>query len=132
MTSPASAKEVRKFGILFALICAAVGAYLFWKESALWSWFGIAGAFFLVAGLYIQTVLHPVYIGWMKFAFVLGWVNTRILLGLFFYLIITPVGVVMRLAGKDFLDKKINRPAKTYWKKRDRTAFDPKHMEQQF
>lgn len=101
-------------------------------DSILWSWFGLAGAFFLLAGLFVQSILRPVYIGWMKFAFILGWVNTRILLGVFFYLIITPIGVVMRLAGKDLLDRKIDRSAKSYWKKRDRTAFDPKRMEQQF
>ena len=129
---PTGPGEIRKFGILFALICAAVGGYLFWKESALWSWFGIAGAFFLVTGLFVQAVLRPVYSGWMMFAFVLGWVNTRILLGVFFYLIITPLGFVMRLAGKDLLDQKIDRQASTYWKKRERIPLDPKRIEQQF
>ena len=40
--------------------------------------------------LSVHAVLRPIYVGWMKFAFVLGWINTRLILGLFFYLILTP------------------------------------------
>jgi hypothetical protein len=94
-------------------------------------WFTAGSIFFLVTGLVGYPVLRPVYIGWMKFAFVLGWMNTRLLLGLFFYLILTPVGLVMRAFGKDIIDKKFDRQARSYWKKRT-TPFDPATMERQF
>ena len=125
-------QEVKKFGILFAAICAAVALYLLFNESSAWVWFGLGVVFFAVTGLFAHPVLRPVHLVWMKFAFALGWVNTRILLGVFFYLIITPVGLFMRLVGKDILDTKIDRSAKTYWKRRDRVPFDPKRMEHQF
>jgi hypothetical protein len=127
-----SGQEVKKFGILFAAICAAAWVYLLFKESPAWIWFGLGTVFFATTGFLAQPILRPVYVVWMKFAFALGWINTRILLGIFFYLIITPIGLVMRLVGKDILDQKLDRSAKTYWKKRDRVPFDQKRMEHQF
>jgi hypothetical protein len=123
---------VKKFGILFAAICTVVGAYLFYKESSWWPWFAFGAALFVSTGLLGYSILRPAYIGWMKFALALGWINTRILLGIFFYLIVTPIALFMRVLGKDILDQKIDRSARTYWKKRERTPFDPKRMEHQF
>ena len=125
-------QEVRKFGILFAGICAVVGIYLFYKESSAWLWLALGAAFFVTTGLFAYPVLRPIYVAWMRFAFAFAWINTRILLGIFFYLIITPISLFMRLVGKDFLDQKVDRSAKTYWKKRERVPFDPKRMEHQF
>ena len=48
----------------------------------------------------------------------LGWLNTRLILGLVFYLMITPLGLLIRLAGTDLLDEKIDKKAESYWKKR--------------
>ncbi|MFN0157105.1 MAG: SxtJ family membrane protein, partial [Bacteroidota bacterium] len=97
-----------------------------------WQWLVGASGFFLVTGLFIHPILRPIYIGWMKFAFVLGWINTRILLGVFFYLIITPTGLLMRLFGKDFLSEKLNKNVRTYWIKREPTELDPKRYENLF
>ena len=76
--------------------------------------------------------MKPIHIGWMTLAFALGWFNTRLLLGIFFYLILTPIGVLMRLFGKDLLDQRIDKRATTYWKKRDLSTFDPKHATRTF
>ena len=95
--------------------------------------FAIGGsALFALGGLVLRRALRPVYVGWMKFAFVLGWVNTRLILGLFFYGILTPVGVAMRLFGWDPLTRKIDRTAPSYWVKRVPAPFDPKRSERLF
>ena len=129
---PATQTEVRKFGVLFAVICSLVAAYLAWNENRFWVYLAGGAGFFLVTGLFSHSILRPIYIGWMKFAFVLGWINTRILLGLFFFLILTPIGLVLKLTGKDLLDLKIDRTAPSYWIKRERKPFDPKNAKQQF
>lgn len=72
------------------------------------------------------------YRGWMKFAYALGWVNTRILLTLFFFLIITPVAVAMRLLGKDILSQRLDPGAETYWIPKEQPAFDPQSYLRQF
>ena len=131
-TMKGSPNEVQKFGILFAAICALVTVYMAWRGNQLWPYFSGGAVFFLVTGFIGHAILRPVYIGWMKFAFVLGWVNTRILLGLFFYLVLTPIGLVLRLTGKDLLGLKIDRTASSYWIKRQRKPFEPGRAKQQF
>jgi len=127
-----SVKKVRSFGFLFAGLAAAASVYVLYTGSTSWGWPLAGAAFFLVTGLFVQPVLRPIYILWMRFAAILGWLNTRILLGVFYYMIVTPTGWVMRLLGKDLLDLRIDRAAKTYWKKRERQAFDPKRCERLF
>ena len=128
-TSP---KNVRNFGLLFSFLCSLGVALSLWKGSQAWRW-AAAGAFlFLIAALRGYPALRPVYIAWMKFAFALAWINTRIILGLFFFLVMTPVGLAIRLWGKDLLDKRIDRSATTYWVKRGRTTPDRSRYERLF
>lgn len=72
------------------------------------------------------------YKGWMVFAHALGWVNTRILLVLFFFLIITPVALFMRMIGKDSLSRRIEPELETYWNDREGRPFDRSSYERQF
>ena len=128
----ASKREVKNFGFLFAGICFLATVYLFYIGSDRWTWPLTGMVFFLVTGLFGYPVLRPLYLAWMKFAYILGWLNTRLLLGMFFYLIITPIGLLLRILGKDLLDQKIDRSKKSYWKLREVKPFDPKHYERLF
>jgi hypothetical protein len=124
--------EVRIFGILFAVVFTLIGLYLLWRGNGHWYVLPMIGLLFLITGFVGYPLLRPVYLGWMKFAFVLGWINTRILLGLFFYLVLTPIGVGMRLFGKDLLDEKIDKARGSYWQKRPKAEFDPARYERLF
>lgn len=69
--------------------------------------------------------LKPVYDLWMKFAAVLAWVNTRIILIVMFYLVFTPIGLIMRIFGMDVLGLKIERNKESYWLKKDKkTSYE--------
>jgi hypothetical protein len=125
-------REVRNFGLLFTVICGGVAGYLRLTESAGWSWFLVAAIVFFISAFIGQPFLRPLYIFWMTLAFVLGWINTRLLLGLFFYLVLTPIALVMRVVGKDPLEKRFDRSAPTYWKKRAAQPFEPKNYERLF
>lgn len=140
-----SQEAVRKTGKAFLIGFSIIAAVLFLANSGWfdldvqrgtasngWKWF--LGAAVVLFGLsrVAYPIMKPIHIGWMALAFALGWINTRILLGVFFYLIITPTGLLMRLFGKDLLDEKIDRSATSYWKKRDLIKFDPKHIERTF
>ena len=70
--------------------------------------------------------------GWMAFANALGWVNTRILLVLVFFVVITPVAVVMRLFGKDLLSQRLEPGTETYWKPKAQSPLDPQSYLRQF
>jgi hypothetical protein len=129
---PAERRDVRKFGYLFAGAGAVIGAYMLWKGSGAWVWALSGGAAFLLAGLFAYPLLRPVYISWMKFAFVLGWVNTRVILSLFFYIVLTPAGLLMRLLGRDPMQRKFDPSAGSYWVKREQQPFNPDRYENLF
>ena len=76
--------------------------------------------------------LKPVYIFWMRLAFILAWINTRLILSILFYLIFTPIGIGMRLFGGDLLDKKIDKNKESYWIKKEKAAFKQSDYERQF
>jgi hypothetical protein len=115
-----------------ALAWGALGFYLQLDHTTAILWPSLAASFFLLTGFFATPVLRPVYIGWMKFAFALAWVNTRIILGVSYYVVLTPIGLVMRLFGKDFLSERIDRSASTYWIKRAPQEFDPRRYEKLF
>ncbi len=114
-----SKKEVRTTWIGFTVIFAVIGSILWWRGRGSYPYFIGASGFFAVFAAFAPMALLPLYRLWVKFAMVLAWVNTRILLSLVFYLVITPMAFTMRLLGKDPLDRKIDKTVSTYWKKRE-------------
>ena len=128
----ATPKEVRKFGITFMILMLILTALSLYKGTAGWVWFLAAAGFFLLTGLFLQPVLRPIYIGWMSFAFALGWVNTRLILCLAFYLVFAPAGLFFRLFRKDILGLRFDKAAPTYWVKRERTAVDKERYKRLF
>ena len=117
---------------MFGAISALLAGWSWYSGGAGWPWFLGAGGFFLIAGLLLYPVLRPVYIGWMRFAQILAWINTRLILGLAFYLVITPISVVFRLLGKDLIGQRIDRNAATYWKPREGHEASPERYKRLF
>jgi len=110
--------KLRRFGITMAFVFIVIAAVLFFMHkniipyavtSFLFFWLAIGG----------PILLNPLYIFWMKLASVLSWINTRLILLLMFYLIFAPIGLILKLTGKDLLDKKIDRFKESYWKKKE-------------
>ncbi len=97
-----------------------------------WKWFLGCGAGLWVLSLLSYPIMKPIHIGWMTFAFALGWVNTRILLGIFYYLVMTPIGLMMRLFGKDLLDERIDKSKASYWIDRSAVPVDRSRYERLF
>ena len=109
-------QELRKFGLVFAgMFILIFGLLLPWiwdKSSPMWPW--IVAAVFVAAALLVPMTLGPVYRLWMKIGHVLGWINTRIILGVMFFLIFAPVALLLRLLGKDMLRRRLDTSATTY------------------
>ena len=124
--------ELRKFGLLFAGVGAVLASVVWWKDVAWW-WIPALGAgLFALSGLLAPSLLRPVYRPWMAFAGFLGWLNTKILLTLFFALVITPVGLVLRLFRRDLLEQRMGTSAESYWKQREDTVTDKSRFENLF
>lgn len=67
----------------------------------------------------------------MKFAHVLGWLNTRIILSLVYFLIFTPIAILFKVIGKDLLDRRFEA-GNSYWVKREAKVFEPDDYRRQF
>ena len=110
--APKTTKELRKFGFTMAIAFGIIGGILFWRQKALWIYLAGLAGFFLAGGLVFPKLLAPIEKLWMKLALVLSAIMTRVILTLTYYLMITPIGLMMRLTGKDLLRIKIDRSAK--------------------
>src|SRR5919106_1349987 len=131
MTEQQNIKELRNFGLIVGGIFLIIGIWpLVWRGEGMRLWALGIGAVLVPLGLIIPAVLAPVFKVWMKVGHVLGWINTRIILGILFYGLITPMGVVMRLFGWDAMRRVVVRDAQTY-----RVVRQPRpksHMTRQF
>ena len=92
-----------------------------------------AGAVLIALGAVAPMLLSPLQRAWMSLAVVLGFIMSRVILSIIFFLVLTPIGVMGRLLGKQFLDLSWAPGNKqSYWKKRSNPKIDPKTFEKQF
>ena len=126
------ASELRKFGLVTGLIVSAIFGlllpWLFNYQWPIWPWV-IAGALSLWA-LLAPASLFIVYKYWMKFGHVAGWINTRIILGIMFYLVFFPAGVLMRIFASDPMTRKLDSSTKSY--RIVSTPLDKHHSEKPY
>ena len=102
-----------------AFCLLAIGLVLLFRHKSLYMVFWAIGLIFFILAQAQAVLLQPVYKIWMGLAFCLGWVNTRIILMLVYYLVVTPIGLMMRLFRKDILNLRLEKGAQTYWLKRE-------------
>lgn len=107
--------ELRKYGLVMAGALLAVSVLLYLKGSGGWMYTGGLSAAFLAAALFLPGILAPVERAWMVFAGALGFVMTKILLTLVFFLAVTPTGLLMRLFRRDPLARGFDPGRETYW-----------------
>jgi hypothetical protein len=127
------ARELRKFGLVVGGVFAALGLVLWARGKGHFPWFLAPGIVLLALGAALPKTLKPVYIAWMGLALALGFLVSHVVLTVFFFLVITPVGWAAWLLGKDFLRLKLDRQAPTYWLPRERRETKaPSQYEQQY
>lgn len=120
----------RAFGGSVGSACVALGGLLWWRGySTAGPALVVLGSVLVVLGRLAPSTLRVPNRYWWRFAQVLGWINARVLLTLFYALVLTPAGVIMRLVGRNPL-----RPteAHTSWSPYAARRRDPKHYEQMF
>ena len=131
MTRHTDAAQLRKFGLLVGGIFGAIGLWpAVIRGTGPRSWALIIGVLLLVPALLAPRILAPVYRIWMTVGEALGWINTRILLGVVFYGLITPMGLIRRLRTEDPMRRRHDPDAESY-----RVPKPPRpgaHMNRQF
>src|SRR5262245_27316938 len=131
MDQAATRKELRQFGLLVGAVFIVIGFWpLVFRGEPLRLWAMGIGGLLIACGGVIPSVLAPIHKGWMWVGHVLGWINTRILLSIVFFALLTPIGIVFRLIGKDTMRQAFVESSTTY-----RVVRSPRphsHMEYQF
>ncbi|NIN00427.1 MAG: hypothetical protein GTO24_20810 [candidate division Zixibacteria bacterium] len=124
--------ELRKFGITVGIVFGLLGGLLVWGgKNDFYLCFAVSFCL-LAAGSFMPLLLKPVYRVWMAFAAIMGWIMTRVVLGMLFYLVLTPIGLAFRLFRRDILSQKSDRDSQSYWIPRTWKEFDRKKYEYQF
>ena len=115
----------KSFGIVFFLFFLIVSIFPLFKNEDIRVWSLIVAIIFLILGLLNSRVLTPFNILWFKFGLFLGKIVSPIIMGLVFFLVVTPTGIIMRLFNKDLLNLK-KKKTKSYWIIRDNPDTDMK------
>jgi hypothetical protein len=113
--------KLRGFGVTVGLVLAVLSLIYRKGGGPVPIGLGTVGIVLVLAGLTFPQILLGAYRIWMGFALALGWIVSRIILTILFYLVMTPVSLIARLAGKEFLDVRWNRKRNSYWIDRDTT-----------
>lgn len=127
-----SKKDLRNFGLIIGTIFIVLGLYWLWRGRSLWEIFVAIGGILVLAGIFVPAALKWFYRVWMSVGVVLGLFVTNILLSVFFYVLLTPLSLIARLAGKKFMDLGFRNGRETYWQQRPRGAYDTRNLERQF
>ena len=109
----------RSFGLLFFVVFLIVSLWPLTYEGSIRIWSVIISAVFLILGLINSKLLAPLNLLWFKFGMILGAIISPIVMGIVFFLVVTPTGLILRIMGKDLLNKKYDKKKETYWIKRD-------------
>jgi hypothetical protein len=120
------------FGQVFAVVFALIATFSWWFNGKLWPYWLAGSAVFLILAYTYPKILGPINRGWMKFGYLLFIVLNPIMMGIIYYLVVTPIGLLLRLLGKDLLSLKWDKSAKSYWINRDPPGPEPESLKNQF
>ena len=131
--APFTPSRGRKFALTLAIAFGVIAAIAFWRgRQAAWLIAATIASLMLLGGLFIPGNLEPLERGWMKLAHVISRVTTPIFMGIVYFVVLTPVGVVRRIAGANPL---VHRPSNgSYWIRRPEREEERarRQMERQF
>ena len=127
-----SARDLQIFGLLLAVFFGLVGGIAYWRITEPNVAFGIwaTGAIALAIYWLVPLLRKPMYLGWIYLAYPIGWIISHVILGATYYLLMTPIGMLIRLFGYDSMSRRFDKQADSYWKRRDRKIESSRYFKQ--
>ena len=116
----------RSFGLVFFFVFVLIGLWPLKSSGDLSIYFIFLSVFFLILGLVNSKLLTPLNKLWFKFGILIGSIMAPIVMGIVFFLVVTPTGLMMKLLGKKMLDSKFDKNKKSYWIDRNKQASSMK------
>lgn len=123
-------KEPRKFGFSLGLGLNILGCILFYRHKGYFIWFSTTGSIVLIAAILYPKILVPLKKLLDRLIFIIGWLASTISLLIAFYLIFTPIGLLLRIFKKDLLQQNIDKKTHSYWSRRRQDIFTKNFYEQ--
>ena len=127
-----SKKDLRKFGITVGSVLVVLAIVFYFLDRSYFIYFSAAGLVLIIMGFISPVILKPLNKVWMGLAVVLGWLSSRIILIVVFYLVLTPISLIAKISGKKFLDLKYKSEKDSYWIKREIIKPDRSSYEKQY
>ncbi|MAE44672.1 MAG: hypothetical protein CMF63_06780 [Magnetovibrio sp.] len=127
-----AAGSERTFGLVFAAVFALIGLWPLTGGAPVRPWALGLTAIFMLFALVRPVALRPLNLLWHRFGMLLNSIVSPLVMGVLFFLTVTPMALIMRIAGKDPLRLRFDRQAKSYWIERDPPGPDPDSMKNQF
>jgi len=127
-----SRRDLRNFGLVVGAVLLLLAAFLFWKEKPAWPWLGGIGACLAGLGLLLPSVLLPLQKVWMTLAVLMGWVMTRVILSILYFLVLTPIALGAKAIGKRFFDQRHGEGADSCWRPREDPSKERERYERQY
>ena len=104
----------KSFGIVFSIFFLLISIYPLLNNDPIYYWSLFVSFIFLVLGLMNSKILSPLNLLWFKFGILLGKIVSPVVMGIIFFLVVTPISIILKIFGKDVLNLKFNNN-KTYW-----------------
>ena len=127
-----SKKDLRKFGITVGSVLVVLAIVFYFLDRSYFIYFSAAGLVLIIMGFISPVILKPLNKVWMGLAVVLGWLSSRIILIVVFYLVLIPISLIAKISGKKFLDLKYKSEKDSYWIKREIIKPDRSSYEKQY
>tara|TARA_B100000035_G_C20848921_1_gene486534 strand:- start:273 stop:659 length:387 start_codon:yes stop_codon:yes gene_type:complete len=118
----------KSFGIVFFIVFLIIGLYPLINQDGIRIWAIIVSLIFLILGLINSNLLTPLNKLWIKFGILLGNIISPLVLGLIFFLVVLPTGLLMRILKKNFLGLKFDKNLKSYWINKEKNLSSMKNQ----
>lgn len=125
-------KELREFGTTIGIVLMLLAGMAFWRGRGSAPYFLIFGILSIAFGLVLPAALKPLQKVWMGFAVIMGFVMSRVILTVFFFGVLTPIGLAMKLFGKDLLGERVIKECPSYWHERSGAPKPRESYENQY
>jgi carbamoyltransferase len=125
-------REWKKFGIGLSIILTILGTIQWIKGISLFPMFYLTAGMALTSSLLFPVILKPLFIIFSYIGFALGWLMTRVILSVLFFLVVTPISLISRLLGKRYLETDFGTKETSYWKTHSEKKASKEHFEKQY
>jgi membrane-bound ClpP family serine protease len=123
---------VKKTGLTVGVVLVLLSILLWYLSKTSFIYFSSIGGLFIILALIAVHVLRPFHRLWMMLALAMGFVMSRVILTILYYFVLTPIGLLAKVVGKEFMPLKFDKKASTYWEKRENLVKQQIDYDRQF